>query len=84
MASLPFHDVVAKFLIILCQQVSRASKYVTRDVGVPWQTRFKRARALLLLGKVSMQQCRYGKTILNSLKLFCGSRVTGFALAGVH
>ena len=37
-------------------QVSRATKYVTRDVGVPWQTRFKRARALLLLGKVCTPQ----------------------------
>jgi hypothetical protein len=40
----------AAFLTLL--QASRAAKYVTRDVGMPWQTRFNRARALLLLGKV--------------------------------
>ena len=39
-------------------QVNRASKYVTRDVSVPWQTRFKRARALLILGKVRCLQRR--------------------------
>ena len=39
-------------MLIANHQVSRASKYVTRDIGVPWQIRFKRARALLLLGKV--------------------------------
>ena len=50
--SVPFRRPFSVADVVILLQASRAAKYVTRDVGVPWQTRFNRARALLLLGKV--------------------------------